>query len=640
MDQFKLLFDISPWLIVPSVLIGLGYAFLLYSKRYSFPGWLNSLLFAFRTLLVALICFLLLGPSIQTIRSTSEKPIVIMLVDNSQSMVTRITDNYGDSILSGLSEIKQAYEAKDLNVEIRAIDGSEIERMDSISFDGQLSNLARPLEKLYYDYRGLNLAEVLLLSDGIYNRGISPEYQNLDLKINTVGTGDTVPLRDVSINGLKYNRVSYQGNRYPVEVQIVNEGYGNNTNILQVLKNGREIEKRTVELSPSGFNEETFLLNADSSGYHTVEFRIEGFNSEKNKQNNVARAYVEVVEGKENILIAAPAPHPDIKALNAAISENQNYEVEVFIPGINDYKSKKYDLVIFHSYPSRQVRSSPVLDSLLDSSMGKWFIVGTDSDLKKLESDFGIGPGDFKSEDLVTGAYNAGFSKFRLSENSAEMFTRYPPVVVPFGNFPVPSNFEILLNQRVGNLETSNPLLALGLMKGTRMAVFAGTGIWRWRLNDYYRNDETGNFDQMVLKIVQFLSTKEDKRKFRVYPSRKEYFENEVVQLVTELYNDLYEPVYGVDVELTVENDSGFVKNYNYQHAEISPEFNIQGLPTGRYGYTARTRHNNRNYQHEGIFIIKDLNPRCRRSSFPGNPGLRTSLPFSWKLHEGYHAGQ
>jgi hypothetical protein len=40
-------------------------------------------------------------------------------------------------------------------------------------------------------------------------------------------------------------------------------------------------------------------------------------------QNNSRDAYIEVIDGKEKILLLAAAPHPDIKAIKSALEKNE-----------------------------------------------------------------------------------------------------------------------------------------------------------------------------------------------------------------------------------------------------------------------------------------------------------------------------
>jgi hypothetical protein len=71
-----------------------------------------------------------------------------------------------------------------------------------------------------------------------------------------------------------------------------------------------------------------------------------------------------------------------------------------------------------------------------------------------------------------------------------------------------------------------------------KTAILTGEGIWRWRLEDFEKNENHDAVDELIGKSVQYLSAKDDKRKFRAYPAKNRFAENERITLNAELYND------------------------------------------------------------------------------------------------------
>lgn len=78
-----------------------------------------------------------------------------------------------------------------------------------------------------------------------------------------------------------------------------------------------------------------------------------------------------------------------------------------------------------------------------------------------------------------------------------------------------------------------------------KIAVMVGEGLWCWRLNEFADTGNTIFFDELFSKLVQYLSTLEDKRKFRSFPVQNEFSDSEAVVIESQLYNDLFELVYG-----------------------------------------------------------------------------------------------
>jgi len=63
-------------------------------------------------------------------------------------------------------------------------------------------------------------------------------------------------------------------------------------------------------------------------------------------------------------------------------------------------------------------------------------------------------------------------------------------------------------------------------------------------------------------KTIQYLSLKDDKRKFRSASSKNIYKENESIILDAQLYNENYESINDPEVNVTVTDAAG--KEYNY----------------------------------------------------------------------------
>ena len=82
--------------------------------------------------------------------------------------------------------------------------------------------------------------------------------------------------------------------------------------------------------------------------------QVQAMEGEFTLQNNIKNVYIDVLDSKEKILVVAASPHPDIKAIRSIVERNENYEFEVYIPGLSPEADRtfkpdnKYDLVIFH----------------------------------------------------------------------------------------------------------------------------------------------------------------------------------------------------------------------------------------------------------------------------------------------------
>lgn len=161
-----------------------------------------------------------------------------------------------------------------------------------------------------------------------------------------------------------------------------------------------------------------------------------------------------------------------------------------------------------------------------------------------------------------------------------------------------------MMNQQIGKVVTKMPLLVFGEENQRKMAVLAGEGIWRWRLEDFQESGNHEAIDELVGKTVQYLSTRDDKRKFRVYSSKNAFDENEHVILNAELYNNAFELVNTPDVNISLNSRSG--KSYSFVFSRTTNAYNLDAgvLPAGEYSYNARTELGKDKYTAAGQFVI------------------------------------
>lgn len=616
MQQVQLLFDNSPWLLIPCLLVGAVYALLLYIRNRGFrhQSWgrqINYLLTGLRFVLVSLLCLLLVGPFIKQIKNTIEEPIVVFAVDNSISIAA--IDSTGTPTLKNeIEAAAAALQNNDYSLDIRTYDG--LQTMDSLQFDYASSDIGKLLSSIASDYEGRNLASVVLFSDGIYNQGISPAYRPYSFRINSVGLGDTIPKQDINIQNVFYNKIAYQGNKFPMVAEIANTGFEGQSVNVSVSRRGQLIATELLRFDQArDVNSVEFLLDAEQEGMQRYELSVQPLEGEFTEQNNVSQAYVEIIEGKENILLLAAAPHPDIKALRSAIETNKNYELQSVILSVDDVNLQqladtRYDLVIFHQLPGRG-NTSPLVREYLTKARASLFIVGSQTDLSNLSTNNPILNISVASNDTdeVRAVYNSAFSGFQVEGSQQAIIEDYLPLNVPFGRIELQNNPEVLLYQKVGSVETSKPLLAVGEVDDQKVAVMLGEGLWQWRLQEFAKNEDTQAFDGLISKLTQFLSAKEDKRRFRVYPEKDVFQDTEPVIFETEIYNEIYEEIYGYEIALQLSDEKGETRNYSYITNKSNTRYRISNLPEGIYQYTASLSMEGETMQSEGEFTVRSL---------------------------------
>jgi hypothetical protein len=106
---------------------------------------------------------------------------------------------------------------------------------------------------------------------------------------------------------------------------------------------------------------------------------------------------------------------------------------------------------------------------------------------------------------------------------------------------------------------------------------------------------------------VQYLTLKEDKRKFRVTLDQNIFNENEAVSFGAELYNDNYELTNAPDVAMSVRNAQG--KEFLYTFNKLGKAYTLNAgiLPVGNYTFRSTTNFNGQKLLYEGRFSVQPI---------------------------------
>ncbi len=584
----RLIFESSPAWIIVCLMAGAGYAWLLYSGSVPWGKNLNRVLFGLRAVLAFFLALLLLSPILRQITRLIERPRIVIVQDDSESIRQALDTGMRTSLAAQIEQLRQSLGEKGFDVSLRGLDNENLS-----TFRNPVSDLQGALHETAGNNEGRNIAAVVLVSDGIYNSGLSPLYSAYPFPVWAVGVGDTTSRADLAIRNLTYNKIAYQGNRFPLRAEIVLRGYRDKQLDLEVRQGDKVVAKQSINSGNREFIQADFLLEASEKGLQRYEVRLIPDPLESNRLNNRATAFVDVVEGRKSIVVVAPSPHPDIKALRSVVEQNANYEFRLHIPRVQElpqefWTEAKADLVIFFQSPDRRGLTRDAVNRLVNAP-AVLYCLGPESDLRQLASAGIIAWEKMPVQwDDVTPLWDPSFSSWAI-EKDLSIFNLYPPVSVPFGNAVFTADVETVLKQRVGSLTTDKPLLVVRNDARSKRAVLLGNGIWRWRLAEYGENQSSEVFDEMMGKLIQYLATPDDRRRFRSNPVQNEFSDAEVVVFDSQVYNELYEQVFGNTINLDVRNEKNETTRFSYITSPGSTRYRIGSLSEGVYRYSAST---------------------------------------------------
>ena len=611
--NFKLITELPTWWILFCILAGLAYAYLLYRRDHSFDGihkWLRTTLFAFRALAVFILSLLLLTPLIKSFSREKEKPLLIIAQDNSQSLVLNKDSafytnpgGYTKSMNMLMDNLKDRYDVQPISF------GDKVSDKIDFSFNDKQTDFSALQKQLAIRFGNRNVGAIVIASDGLYNRGSSPLYNNdLKVPVYTIALGDTTVQKDLLISRVNYNKVVYLGNAFPVEVTVNARQCNGEKSKITLQQDSTILFSRDISISGNRFSQLIpIMLDAKKPGLVHYKIKVSSISGEMTTVNNQQDIYLEIVESKQKILLVANSPHPDLAAIKKGIESSENYSVKIIMASEVD-KVTDYNLIILHNLPSTTNPINNILKQINSSHIPVWFILGAQTSVSlfnNTESGLEI-TGDNTRTNSVQAIVNGDFSRFTVSEEVKRMIPAFPPLLSPFGQFKQTTDNAILLEQQIGSVSTSLPLQLFNDNGEFRKGILCGEGIWRWRISDYSANNNFNTFNEWVLKSVQNLSVKENKTHFRLI-NKTSFAENEPVTLDAETYDDSYELINTPDISISLFNSDKKSFSYTFSKTEKSYTLNAGYFPPGQYKYKAAVKIGGKLYNSAGELSVSAL---------------------------------
>lgn len=600
------------------LLAGLAYSAILYfrDKNYSeiatqqrWVLWLMSLL---RFLAVSTIAFLLLAPLIRNKFTEIIKPLIIVAQDNSESLAKNFgnadSSRYRQQLQQLASDLSADYTVQTYNF------GGDTKEGLRFDYTAKTTDIAQCLDQITNAYTNQNVGAIVLATDGIYNQGNNPLYTNTkaNIPIYAIALGDTTPRRDVLVAKVLHNRIAYLGDKFTLRADVAARNCSGSNTILTVYKgdqNGTKVFSKPITIKNNNFVQtEDIVLEASSPGIVQYTVQVQPVKDEITTQNNTQTVYIEVIDSRRKVLILADSPHPDIAAIRQALEANKNYETTAAFADKFNTPIRNFDMVILHGLPSQKYNITDIISQIKAASLPVWYVLSTQTSVPLFNSAqnlLQINGSGAAANDVKAIASADNIDIFTVDNAMLQTLQELPPLAAPFGEYKAGANAQTLLKQKIGTVSTQYPLLTIEQSANSnKTAVLCGEGFWRWRIYDFKKDQSHEATNELVSKVAQYLSAKNDKRKFRVSTPKALYYETEQIIFDAELYNDSYERVNTPEVSLTVYNAAGKAFPFVMNRTSNAYTLNAGFLPIGKYTYEASTTYNNTPYKASGSFSV------------------------------------
>ncbi|WP_417352090.1 vWA domain-containing protein [Flavobacterium alkalisoli] len=584
-------------LIIVSALV----AFALSFYQYLFKAKKRSLVFFFlaflRFITLLSVFLLLINPVITKKDFETVKTPLPVLLDNSLS----VKELGQDSIAKILAEkITRNNSLKDkYNVQLYTFaDGFETGKEPD--FTGKQTHIDQAVQNLKQFYRNTSYP-VVLLTDG--NQTIGNDYVysfQQNTAVYPVVLGDTTVFPDLKINQLNVNKYAFLKNKFPVEVFLQYNGNKTVNAVFSIQQGNTTLNKQNITFTKDKKAQSvTILLDAERVGVQTFRAVISSPEEEKNKYNNIKNFAVEVIDQRSEVALVSSVNHPDLGAIKRAVESNQQRKVTILKP--NEIKSLNDFNVLVLYQPDASFKG--LLDLNKNAGLNTWIITGTHTDFNLLNQYQQML--SFKMTSQKEDYLADYVSSFNLFATQNIGFEQFPPLEHPFGTVKLSAGTNTLLQARIRNVATENPLMVFSESGASRRAFLLGENIWKWRLETHIKNKSYDEFDIFIDKTIQYLATN-SKRKSLTVNNESFYNSGEPIAITAQYFNKNYE--FDENARLTIivkGKDSDFSKTYDFLKGNNEYKVNMDGLPTGKYTFTVKE--NTSNTTLNGSFEVLDF---------------------------------
>ncbi len=226
---------------------------------------------------------------------------------------------------------------------------------------GTETRLGQALAQLIQEERNAPISGVLVFTDGGQNAGLSPDValqlaKEARFPIFPVGLGTDRQPTNIRVADLLAPERAYPGDRYTVTGLIQAQGMAGREVSVQLLARDSEsgepgtgdlLETQKVTLGEgSEVLPVRFEVSPDQAGRRTLVLRVEPVSGDRNPDDNMREAEVEVVDRKTRVLLLAGGPTREYQFLRNLLYRDDSVELDVLLQTAQEGISQESDRLL------------------------------------------------------------------------------------------------------------------------------------------------------------------------------------------------------------------------------------------------------------------------------------------------------
>lgn len=580
-------------------------------------------LIALRSLTFFVLAVLLLNPVFRTEQTYYEKPDIIVLLDNSESISIEKGDYRGMETYQSVLDRLNLDDTSSVSFTFFGV-GEHTHPLApaELNLRSDRTNLNSAVETVLRQQRNSNAA--VLISDGIYTGGQNPVFdgRNLDIPLFTIALGDTASERDLVVNAVSANNTGYVDTEHPVSVTITARGFENRPFPVQIMRSGTVLDSRTVTPGNDSFSTEIeFDLPLEEEGLQQYQIVIPPQDGEWTGSNNSRLFSIDVQEARQRILSVAFEIHPDVRFIRSLLLGDSNTSLtnrtwlkgSQFIEGPLEIDPDTVDLAVVHGFPAsglppdveQTIRElsehRPVLIAALPLFSGRNLEAVSSAPLPVDVSR----PPEYGR---VTLSSAVGQDQHPVMELPAIDYNRLPPLMAPIRNLtPVPGSVT-LFNSDYRDESTDVPLVSILEAGNRRLSYVAGYG---WYRAAQHTDEEVRNFvSGLWWNLMSWTATPPDNRRLGIEPSKSSYSGSESIIIHGSLRNESGEMEPDADIDIELSSDTMETRFYSMENRGNGRyRLELESMPEGMYRFRAVARKGDRTIgEQSGEFAVARSN--------------------------------
>ncbi|HEY6330461.1 MAG TPA: glutamine amidotransferase [Blastocatellia bacterium] len=620
-------------IIVVTILIGCLIYFL-YSRERRLPVLTRWMLASLRLGLITLILMLLIRPAIVIPSVVPQSMFVAVLMDDSASM--KIADQGGRTRLDAIKDLmapeSALYSSLADKFKVKMYkfsSGAEpIVSPAELSGSGQQTNIALTLDQATRDLGGMDVAGVVLMTDGAQNSSadMATTLGNLrsrGIPVFTVGVGSTDMKGDVELSSASAPRRSLIGSSVSAELSLKASGIKDRVVKINVTEDGHPLKSQDVPLATGDSTQVVRIaFTPTTPGVHRYSFTAPPLPGEPVTDNNTQEMVIDVEDAHPRILYVEGEPRWEYGKIRGGMAEEKNVVLvsllrsadgKFYRQGVDsgdelssgfpksEQELFKYDAIMLGSveatfFTFEQLRAIEQFVSRRGGGLlmlgGARSFDGGDylntpmADLLPV-SLTGQSPKDwesqiFKAEPSDRGRDNPVCRLADGAEANDRAWAALPAITIPDQLSGVKPGATVILQAR-GTRDRSRvlPLLLEERYGRGRTLAFLASDTWRWRMMLESKDQSFETFWHNLLRYT----VQSVRRPVEVSTSRQYYATGEPVQIRAEVADNLYNNVTDARVQARVTSPSG--KSFDVElkpHVQDDFDGYSATLPAGEEG--------------------------------------------------------